>query len=276
MNENTRLEDNGDGDGKIIVFASAKGGVGKTITSVNIATSLATKGYSTCILDGSFQFGDVNLALDLKPNLTISDLIQDIKVINNGSISNYLLSHNSGVKVLSAPAKPEYADLINSEGILSVVNSLIKEFSYLIIDLAAGLTEHNVTFMELSNKIYIITDLEMASLKNTKMMIKTLKQLGLADKIIVVVNRGNMESVIKFKDVYSILEIEDILSIPNDFKIVSKSFNMGIPFVLSKPDEKISREITFIVNKICDKKLSNRVKRRKKSGFFNFVRFSKA
>lgn len=276
MNENIRLEDNNDDNGKIIVFASAKGGVGKTITSVNIATSLATKGYSTCILDGSFQFGDVNLALDLKPNLTISDLIQDIKVINSGSISNYLLSHNSGVKVLSAPVKPEYADLINSEGIISVVKSLIKDFSYLIVDLAAGLTEHNVTLMELAYKIYIITDLEMASLKNTKMMVKTLTQLDLADKIVVVVNRSNMESVIKLKDVSSILEIEDILSIPNDFKIVSRSFNMGIPYVLSKPDEKISREINFIVNKICDKKLSNRVKRRRKSGIFNFVRISKA
>jgi len=275
MDEKIKLE-NDENKGRMIVFASAKGGVGKTITSVNIATTLAIKGYSTCILDGSFQFGDVNLALDLKPNLTISDLIQDLKVINNGTLSNFLLSHNSGVKVLSAPVRPEYADLIHPEGLINIVENLLKDFKYLVVDLASGLSEHNVTFMELAHKIYIVTDIEMASLKNTKMMIKTLTQLGLSEKVIVVVNRGNMESVIKFKDVYSILEIENILSIPNDFKIVSKSFNMGIPFVISKPEEKISREITSIVNKICDKKYSARVKRRRKGGIFNFFGTAKA
>lgn len=258
--------------GQILLFASAKGGVGKTVISVNIAVALATKGLTACIMDGSFQFGDVNLALDLQPKLTISDLVQDIKAVNSSSLTNYLLSHESGVKVLSAPLKPEYADLITSPSLQLITESLLNQYDYLIVDLAAGLSENNISFMELADKIFIVTDLEMAALKNTKNMLKTLEALGLTEKIQVVVNRADMESVIKYKDAAAVLEVEDLFYISNNFKIVSKSFNIGIPFVMNKPDEKISREISSMVYKICNRKYVTRRTKNKKTGLFSFFK----
>jgi len=159
--------------GEMIVFASAKGGVGKTIISVNVAVELAKKGFSTCILDANFQFGDVNLALDLQPKLTISDVIHDITSLNSNILSNYLQKHESGVKILSAPLKPEYADLISLPVIETVCEKVLEENRFLIVDLSSGLSEHNISFMEKADKIMLITDLEMAALKNTKTMLKT-------------------------------------------------------------------------------------------------------
>ena len=258
--------------GKMIVFASGKGGVGKTVLSVNTAVALVQKGYSTCIVDGNFQFGDINLALDLQPKLTISDLVQDIKSVNSSMLANYLQNHDSGVKVLSAPLKPEYADLITSSSIEEILKKLLEQNEYVIVDISAGLTENNITFMELCHKILVVTDLEMAALKNTKTMLKTLKVLNLTEKVSVLVNRGNMESVIKFKDVPGILEMRDLYYISNDFKVVSKSFNIGIPFVISKPNERITKEVNYMVDKICNRRYSARGKRKKKKGFLDLFK----
>lgn len=258
-----------DGLGKMIVFSSGKGGVGKTVVSVNTAVTLAQKGYSTCIIDGDFQFGDVNLALDVKPKLTISDLVQDIKSLNSNMLSNYIQSHESGVQVLSSPLKPEYADLIKVSDIEEISKKLLEQNEYVVVDLSLGLSDYNITFMELAHKIFIVTDLEMAALKNTKAIIKTLNALNMEEKISVIVNRSDMESVIKFGDVSRILEIQDLFSVSNNFKIVSKSFNIGIPFVMSKPDERISKEIGNMVDKICNKRYSSRNKRKKKKGFWS-------
>lgn len=258
--------------GKMIVFASGKGGVGKTVLSVNTAVALAQKGYSTCIVDGDFQFGDVNLALDLQPKLTISDLVQDIKSMNSSMLSNYLQNHESGVKVLSAPLKPEYADLITTSSIQEIMKKLLQQNEYVIVDISSGLIENNITFMELADKILVVTDLEMAALKNTKTMLKTLKVLNITEKVSVLVNRGNMESVIKFKDVSGILEMRDLYYISNDVKVVSKSFNIGIPFVISKPNEKITKEVNFMVDKILNKRHSTRGKRKKKKSFLDFFK----
>ncbi|WBW95542.1 AAA family ATPase [Oceanirhabdus sp. W0125-5] len=263
--------------GEMIVFASAKGGVGKTIISVNIAVALAKKGFSTCILDGNFQFGDVNLALDLQPKLTISDLIHDIDSLNSDILSNYLQKHESGVKVLSAPVKPEYADLITPPVIERVCDELLENNRFLIVDLSSGLSEHNISFMEKANKIMLITDLEMAALKNTKAMLKTIKALDLEEKTKIIINRGDMESVIKFKDTKNILNVEDLYFISDNFKVVSKSFNIGIPFVMSKPKEKISNEIGNLAVQLyrSNTLVKRRRRRHKKTSLFSVFKKNK-
>jgi pilus assembly protein CpaE len=128
---------------QMIVFASAKGGVGKTVISVNMAVALADRGFSTCIIDGNFQFGDVNLALDIQPKLTISDLAQDDRPLTSSVLGDYLQEHGSGVEILSAPLKPELADLITPPLIQSICEKSLVQHEYLIVDLSSGLSEIN-------------------------------------------------------------------------------------------------------------------------------------
>lgn len=257
---------------EMIVFASAKGGVGKTVISVNMAVALADRGFSTCIIDGNFQFGDVNLALDIQPKFTIGDLAQDDRPLTSSILGDYLQEHGSGVEVLSAPLKPEYADLVTPTLVQNICEKSLVQHEYLIVDLSAGLSENNLTFMELASKIYIVTDLEMAALKNTKMMIKTLKLLGLGDKITIIGNRGDMEGIVKFKDVPGILEVTGIHFISNDFNMVSKSFNIGVPFVTNKPREKISIEVSTIAAELYKDRFSVKRRKRKKRSLFDFFK----
>ena len=51
-----------------------KGGTGKTLTSCNVAVALALAGAAIVLVDLDLQFGDVGLALGLKPEHTIYDL----------------------------------------------------------------------------------------------------------------------------------------------------------------------------------------------------------
>jgi pilus assembly protein CpaE len=258
--------------GEMIVFISGKGGVGKTVISVNAAVALNNKGFSTCILDGSFQFGDVNLAFDIQPRVTVSDLIKENESFENTNLSSYLHSHESGVKILAAPSKPEYADLVTAALIPKICEKILDEHEFLIVDLPSGLSENNLTFLEMSQSIFLVTDLEMAALKNTKTMLRTLKMLGMESKIKVIVNRSDMEGLIKVNDVQDMLEADEILTISNNFKIVSKSFNIGIPFVISKQSEKISSEIIAIVNEFGTNRPKPRRRQKKRHGFMGFLK----
>jgi pilus assembly protein CpaE len=236
--------------GKLIVFISGKGGVGKTVISVNSAVELAERRFSTCIMDGDFQFGDLNLALDIKPSYTISDLIQGAESLEKIKISYYLDRHKSGVNVLSAPIKPEQADLINEAHIKVVCEKILEENDYLIVDLPSRLSENNLTFMEKADKIYLITDTSFTAVKNTKIMLRIIKLLNMMEKINVVINRSDAQGLIKAADVKNMLEISDAIFISNNTKVVSRSFAMGIPFVNDKPREKISRDIAEMVDRI--------------------------
>jgi pilus assembly protein CpaE len=259
-------------DGEIIVFISGKGGVGKTVISVNTAVALNNKGFSTCILDGSFQFGDVNLAFDIQPRLTISDMLKENESVEDVKISDYLHTHDSGVKVLAAPSKPEFADLVTTAVLPKVCEKILEKHDFLIVDLPSGLSENNLSFLEMANKIFLVTDLEMAALKNSKTMLRTLKMLGMEEKIKVIVNRSDMEGLIKVNDVQDMLEADEVFTISNNFKVVSKSFNIGIPFVISKPNEKISGEIITLSNEFNSNKPKTRRSQRKKQGFMSIFK----
>lgn len=260
--------------GQMAIFISGKGGVGKTVISVNVAAALASRGFSTCILDGSFQFGDVNLALDIQPRYTVSDLVQKEDQLENANISNYLFTHDSGLKILSAPLRPELADLIAAHMIPDICKNILKENKYVIVDLAAGISEINLNFIEMADLVFVVTDLELSALKNTKTMIGTLEKLDMGNKVKVIVNRSDTETLTKASQVPDILETDEIIYVADDAKVVSKSLNIGIPFVISKRKEKISSDILSITKEFNIENLAISRRRKKKRGLMGvFAKF---
>lgn len=229
--------------GKIIAVCSAKGGIGRTTLTVNLAVALMKKNFSVAIMDGDFQFGDVNLAMDLKSSLTIKDVLEGIAMLDEHSLANYLAVHESGVRVLSAPDRPEFAELISNEAVGKILDCLLIQHDYIVVDTPVGLNEQSLRFIERADQILVVANLEMAALKNTKLFLETLKLLGLQDKVKIVINRSNMESVIKATDAAAILDENDPIYIPNDFQICSQSINLGVPFVIKHAKSEVAKGI---------------------------------
>ena len=179
--------------GKLIAVCSAKGGIGRTTLSVNLAVALLKKNYTVGVLDGDFQFGDVNLALDLKFSLTIKDVLEGIGSLDEHSLANFLAVHESGVRVLSAPDRPEFADLITNEAVNKIVDVMLTGHDYVVVDTSVGLHEHSIRFVERADQFLVVTNLEMAALKNTRLLLETLELLGLRSKVRANCHIANME-----------------------------------------------------------------------------------
>lgn len=237
--------------GKMIAVCSAKGGVGRTVLATNLSVALQSKGIKTCVVDGCFQFGDIHLALDLQPVFSIKDVIEQIDTIDSEGLFHYLNRNDSGLRILTAPPRPEYADLVSTDALKIITSLLLSRFHHVVVDTMSGLPEHTLFFLEKADQILLITDLEMATLKNTKMMLEVLTTLELRHKVNIVVNRSTMQSVINSNDVSKILEEDSIMYIPNDFEIVSKSMNIGLPFVTKHRRSDISKTIVGLADQCC-------------------------
>ncbi|MRH44319.1 AAA family ATPase [Aquibacillus halophilus] len=229
--------------GKVIAVCSAKGGIGRTLISVNLAVALNKKNLNICIVDGDLQFGDISLAMDLQPSFTIKDVVDEIDQLDAGGVGSYLTDHSSGVKVLSAPDRPEYAELVTGNVLAKTVRILQQQFDYVIVDNGIGIQDQTVDLIEHSDQILMVTNLEMTALKNTKLMLETLGQLGIRDKVRLVINRYNMESLIEADEVPKMLGENKGIYIPNNFKLASQSLNLGIPFVISQSKSDLSKAI---------------------------------
>jgi pilus assembly protein CpaE len=229
--------------GKIIAVCSAKGGIGRTTLTVNLAVALMKKNYTVGILDGDFQFGDVNLAMDLKFSLTIKDVLEGLDSLDEYSLANYLAVHESGVRVLSAPDRPEFADLITNEAANKILDVMRASNDYVVVDTPVGLNEQSIRFIERADQILVVTNLEMAALKNTKLLLETLEKLELQEKVRIIINRADMESVIKATEAAKILAVENPIYIPNDFQICSQSINLGVPFVMKHAKSEVAKGV---------------------------------
>src|SRR5439155_12248888 len=92
------------GRGTVITIAAAKGGVGKSMLTVNLAAALSWEpGRSIVVLDADTHFGDVAPLLDLVPTTTVADLTQNCQRLDRGNIRQFVTRHEaSGVAILAA------------------------------------------------------------------------------------------------------------------------------------------------------------------------------
>jgi pilus assembly protein CpaE len=246
--------------GKLIVVGGAKGGVGKTILSVNLAVALAKRSMKVCIIDGDFQFGDVNLALDIQETYSIKDAIEAIGTLDEVSMPSFLTEHISGVDLLAAPDRPEYADMITEESLQKITTLLLASYDFVIVDTGVGLNESSLPFLDKADRLLLVTNLEMATIKNTKRIKETLDMLGFGEKVEFIINRSTMESVLKAEDVSEILRTDNPYMIPNDFKLVSRSFNMGMPIVQGRSVNAVTKAIFNMAEQIASDSAPQRAK----------------
>lgn len=228
-------------NGYVIAVCGAKGGIGKTMISVNLAVALGKTNLDIAIIDGDLQFGDVSLSLDLQPPRSIKDLVEDEAFAGEDTVMRYLTEHDSGVRVLPAPERPEFAEIITPDSLKRIIEDLKRTHDYIIIDNGIGLLDFTVESMELSDLILIVTNMEMSALKNTKLMMETIRELHFSEKTSLIVNRYTMESLIKGDEVPGMLGFEGAYFIPDHYKIASQSLNLGVPFVRTQSKSDLAK-----------------------------------
>lgn len=236
---------------KVISVFGTKGGVGKTTLAINLATSLAKCRKKVAILDFDLQFGDVGIFLDIDKADTIAELVQENTSLDINSIKGYMNIHSTGVSVLLAPKSPEYAELIKSGSLEKIINSLKNYFDYLIIDLPPAFNDISILALEHSSAVLFITNLDISSLKNTRVAFDIISSLGFLEKVIVVVNKEGISSITP-KDAQKILNKNIYSIIINDNKVAVNALNRGIPIVLDSPKSSIATAINNLAKKIIE------------------------
>ncbi|MGB9723412.1 MAG: response regulator [Chloroflexia bacterium] len=239
--------------GRLISIFSPKGGVGRTTLAVNLAVALKLErpNLRVALMDGSLLFGDVGVMLDLRSDKTINDLVVRFEQLDADLLSDVMVTHSSGVKVLQAPQAPQQAELITPEHIKAILELLRKNFDYVFVDTWSSFQERILTMLDLSDRIILVTTLEMSAIKNIKLFLEVAELLQYpAGKIILVANRADARSGIPVQEVARNLRFEVSAVIGNDGQAVTTSINRGVPLVLAEPGNPVSRDIRAFLKQL--------------------------
>ena len=234
--------------GIVVAVFSPKGGVGRTTVAVNLAVAAATElGKKVVLIDGSFQFGDVGVLLNLNPkNKSIADLVPELEQAGNDveSIDTFVINHSAGIRVLLAPPSPEMAELITPSGIKRIIETLRKTHDLVVVDCTAFFNDTTLAILDSADTILTMLSLEITSIKNMRLFLEVADQLGYdSGKVRLVLNRADSALGIRVADVEHSIgrKVDD--TIVSDGRSVVYALNRGVPFFLSNREAQVSQDI---------------------------------
>jgi pilus assembly protein CpaE len=247
----------GDGDrepGRVVAVFSPKGGVGRTTIAVNLGVAAAsTLGKKTVIMDGSFQFGDVGVLLNLNPkNKSIAELVPELENDAPESLDTFVISHSSGVRVLLAPPSPEQADQITPTYVKRVIEWLRASNELVIVDCTSAFNDSTLAILDAADTVLTVLSLEITSIKNMRLFLEVAEQLGYdKHKVKLVLNRADSTLGIRVADVESSIGRKIDHTIVSDGRSVVYALNRGIPFFISNREAQVSQDILRLATSVA-------------------------
>ena len=244
----------GDRDGRIVAIFSPKGGVGRTTIAVNMAVAAATElGKSVLLMDGSFQFGDVGVLLNLNPkNKSIADLVPELEAGEPESLDTFVINHSTGVRVLLAPPSPEMAELITPTAVKRVLDALRRQHDLVIVDCTSWFNETTLSILDAADVVLTVLSLEITSIKNMRLFLEVAEQLGYErGKVKLVLNRADSSLGIRVTDVENSIGRKIDHTIVSDGRSVVYALNRGVPFFLSNREAQVSQDILRLASTVA-------------------------
>jgi len=235
--------------GAMITVLGPKGGTGKTITSSNLAVALALSGKSSVLVDLDLQFGDVGLALGVEPARTIYDLAVSGGSLDGDKIDGFLSQHPSGARALLAPLRPDQAAAVGPAFLREVFEILRARFDFVLVDTPPAFTPEVIAAVDVSSHLCMVGMLDALSLKDTKIGLETLEQMGYdPSAITLVLNRADSDVGIAPSDVEELLGRAPDLLVGSD-RAIPRALTNGQPIVVAEPKSKTARSYGLLADK---------------------------
>lgn len=239
---------------RVVTVFSTKGGVGKSVIASNLGVALAAEGLRVVLVDLDLQFGDAGIMLSIEPRHTILDAVQALDRLDADMLGGFLSDHPSGLRVLLAPIRPEDSEVVTTTRVADVISLLKTMADVVILDTPGLLDETVLTAIDKSDTVLAVATMDLASIKNTRISLQKLRQLGYRNGLVrLVLNRADSKVLLEESEVEKAIGAKIKARIPSD-RTVPRSVNKGVPVVLDAPRSQVSRSLSALAHDIMTHK----------------------
>ena len=205
--------------GKSLCVFSAKGGVGKSTTVINLAGIFASLDKKVLIIDFELTGGAIATYLNKPFEKSIYNFVEDYANNRYESIRSYVTKYDDNIDFLAAPKDPRQGTRISASYIEIILEKATNEYDIVLVDTNHVLSEFNVSLLDKCDLTLLVVSNDLLDLKNTRNLIHIFKDAE-KDNYKVLINN----SINPYKNYYSLYDIKNMIKANIDYMIDASFF----------------------------------------------------
>jgi flagellar biosynthesis protein FlhG len=154
-----------------VCIASGKGGTGKSVVSAALARLASAHG-RTLLFDADLGVGNAHILQDVSPARTLVDVVE-----GRVSVSGVRESCAEGLDLVAAGSgvpRMTYLSSYELHLIAHGVSELERDYAYVVVDSAAGISHQTLAFAEASDAVLVVTTPDLTAMTDAYAFLKVL------------------------------------------------------------------------------------------------------
>ncbi len=237
----------------LVSVIGVRGGVGSSTLASSMAWIFGNEiGRKTALLDLDIQFGTAALSFDLESGRGLTDALENPNRIDSLFIERAMVKESDNLSILSAEAPINMPIMADPSSYHHLQEEMRNSFDTVVVDLPRQIAVQTPQLLTESNYVVVVTQLNLASTRDTIRVLAFLKNAAHNAKIIVVGNcmpTGGAPEV-SVKDFEASIERKIDFFMPHDQKTLAASSTQGKSLAQVGKGTKISSALREITNRI--------------------------
>jgi len=213
--------------GDLYAFVPAKPGCGATTVATYVTAAVARQAQEPALLlDFDIRLGIMSFLLKIEGAHTIVDALQQADRLEPGLWAN-LVCQRGPLHVLgSGPL--EYSQQVPTHRFTTLLDFAVRQYPLVAVDLPGTLEDYECETLLRAEKILLVCTPDVGALHVALRKSNWLRDLHVADKVVVVLNRVERRSAFSLRDIERIIQLPVRYLLPDAAPEISDAVQQGI------------------------------------------------
>ena len=237
--------------GRLIVVCGSSGGVGTSTVAANLAAALGwasanATGTMCALIDGNLHFADQRVLLDIPPEA--AGIVEVAEAPDPSTtlevLRATLVRFEPGLMVLPGPTTLEAGERVSGARFGEIVGALCALYPFTVVDAGRELNEATFLAFDLADEIVLVTRAEILPLKNARLMLDLMLQMGHpSSQVRLVLNRVGARGGLSLAETAGIFDRPFAVQLPDDVQTTNFSTTHGRPFTFDRRETALAHAV---------------------------------